>query len=570
MRFLIYIFFIVQLPVYSQTYIVDNPGDIDDSSAYVFGDGTNTLRKCVRLCNLDPGPNKITFDISDTTIFLTVELQVVDSSTTIDGEDNNITIRPASSFPSTDRSVVWIRRPRSVLKNLALDCRFAFNIDTLRWGVWFEQAGADYTPRSKVENCEIGYAQGAGVVFESTQDTVINCWIHDYGIIGILPMGGTDNYVLDCKIGTNKSGNAIQSLPGSFAAYGIDVTFENNVLAGTDTFVVLLAGNNAFIGNKVGVGQNGITTLGISGNGVIVTASGNTIGDGTIAGANVISGNGGSGIVLDSAFDNTITMNCIGTDKGGTRSIPNGNHGIEIRNQSSRNAIKQNKIANNLVDGINISGPQVDSNTFVQNLIFDNGNSGINIAGGAQVNVNPPTITKVTEFKVLGTASQNAYVQVFADDAFQGGYFVGDVTADALGNWSMPYDPYAFPYELEYVLATQDSANSTSAFGNRLFVDANSFNPPEITSYNGISPNGDGVNDVFYIENIRFHDDNRVQIYNRWGDKVADIENYDNVVNVWRGENQFLGNEPLPDGTYFYVVLLETEERLSGYVELKR
>ena len=94
----------------------------------------------------------------------------------------------------------------------------------------------------------------------------------------------------------------------------------------------------------------------------------------------------------------------------------------------------------------------------------------------------------------------------------------------------------------------------------------------EIIPYNGISPNGDGKNDYFKIENIQFIEpENRVTIFNRWGDKVFDIENYNNDLKRFEGK-QTNGKE-LPSGVYFYrVIYLGSNQRdeLTGYITIKR
>jgi len=81
------------------------------------------------------------------------------------------------------------------------------------------------------------------------------------------------------------------------------------------------------------------------------------------------------------------------------------------------------------------------------------------------------------------------------------------------------------------------------------------------------SPNGDGVNDTWIIKSIEGYPENIVYIYNRWGDVVAKIENYDNQQNVWNGENQ-LTNNIVATGTYFYVVEAGGEKRLSGWAQV--
>ena len=49
----------------------------------------------------------------------------------------------------------------------------------------------------------------------------------------------------------------------------------------------------------------------------------------------------------------------------------------------------------------------------------------------------------------------------------------------------------------------------------------------------GISPDGDGKNDVLIIPGIKAQKNNRIAIYNRWGSLVYEKENYQND---WGGE----------------------------------
>ena len=73
---------------------------------------------------------------------------------------------------------------------------------------------------------------------------------------------------------------------------------------------------------------------------------------------------------------------------------------------------------------------------------------------------------------------------------------------------------------------------------------------------NALTPNGDGNNDVFYIHNIWLYPKNHLLIFNRWGNKVAEIDGYNND---WEGKN---GSEKLPEATYYYV--LELGEDING------
>ncbi len=91
----------------------------------------------------------------------------------------------------------------------------------------------------------------------------------------------------------------------------------------------------------------------------------------------------------------------------------------------------------------------------------------------------------------------------------------------------------------------------------------------KIEIYNAVSANGDDKNPYFKIENIEaLEPQNTVRIYNRWGSKVFEVENYVEA-NAFRGLNQN-GNE-LPSGTYFYkIIFTSTGKTQQGYLVLKR
>ena len=94
----------------------------------------------------------------------------------------------------------------------------------------------------------------------------------------------------------------------------------------------------------------------------------------------------------------------------------------------------------------------------------------------------------------------------------------------------------------------------------------------DINVFNGISPNGDGSNDTWIIEYIDLFPDtqkNRVTLYNRWGDNVWEISDYNNTSAVFTGLNKN-GNE-LTTGTYFYKIeFTGGRESITGYLSVKR
>jgi gliding motility-associated-like protein len=69
------------------------------------------------------------------------------------------------------------------------------------------------------------------------------------------------------------------------------------------------------------------------------------------------------------------------------------------------------------------------------------------------------------------------------------------------------------------------------------------------------------------INLIEANPDNSVQIFNRWGSLVWEATGYDNTNIVWAGNSN--AGDPLPDGTYYYVVTA-SEENNTGFVEITR
>ena len=94
----------------------------------------------------------------------------------------------------------------------------------------------------------------------------------------------------------------------------------------------------------------------------------------------------------------------------------------------------------------------------------------------------------------------------------------------------------------------------------------------EITAHNGISPNGDGKNDYFNIANIQsIEPQNKVSIYNRWGDKVFEVANYNSTDPNRRFNGKSDDGKDLPSGVYFYKISFASgTPELSGYLTLKR
>ena len=79
-----------------------------------------------------------------------------------------------------------------------------------------------------------------------------------------------------------------------------------------------------------------------------------------------------------------------------------------------------------------------------------------------------------------------------------------------------------------------------------------------------ITPNGDGLNDLWIIDCIEEFPDNQVKIFNRWGDLINSYNHYDNVQQVWKGTN--FEDKPIPDGTYYYLLTIKDMKPRTGWV----
>jgi len=86
----------------------------------------------------------------------------------------------------------------------------------------------------------------------------------------------------------------------------------------------------------------------------------------------------------------------------------------------------------------------------------------------------------------------------------------------------------------------------------------------ELLVYNGISPNGDGVNDEFTVMGLGQYPEHEITIYNRSGNMLISFTDYQND---WNGE---VDGDQLPAGTYFYTIDLGEGEFESGYIQLSR
>ncbi|QCW98663.1 BspA family leucine-rich repeat surface protein [Aggregatimonas sangjinii] len=150
-----------------------------------------------------------------------------------------------------------------------------------------------------------------------------------------------------------------------------------------------------------------------------------------------------------------------------------------------------------------------------------------------------------------------------------------DIVNDLDVGPSLSYQPDAeLPFETQiYVSITPYNSE-----GDAIQCAEQSFTthiPEDETKY-GFSPDGDGINEYWHIDNIEYYPENTVTIFNRWGDIVFEVQGYDNASNVFTGEaNRMtkMGANTLPAGTYFFNIQVPENhilKKLQGFVVLKR
>ncbi|MEM9824098.1 MAG: gliding motility-associated C-terminal domain-containing protein, partial [Bacteroidota bacterium] len=179
----------------------------------------------------------------------------------------------------------------------------------------------------------------------------------------------------------------------------------------------------------------------------------------------------------------------------------------------------------------------------------------------------PPTVNDDVDTTNIGTP---VVIDIKANDVLFGGLDTAYIltppiygTATLNLDCSLTYnagDEFCERWdELTYVACTPNGCDTATV---RIWIAC-----VDIVIFNAVSPNRDGINDVFYIAGIEDFPDAELLIYNRWGNVVYSTTGYKND---WRGT--WDGDKDLPDGTYYYFLRLNDDEDRSfrGYLELYR
>lgn len=166
-----------------------------------------------------------------------------------------------------------------------------------------------------------------------------------------------------------------------------------------------------------------------------------------------------------------------------------------------------------------------------------------NLAEGGEIN-----FINITDTTVFGPNDIITWTWNYGDG--------GDESHGTNGNHT--YDQWG-----EYVvtLSVETNQGCASTVTHTVYIEA------DLEFPNVMTPNGDGKNDVFAIENMNPILPNRLCIYNRWGKKVYDKENYQAYIKdgqLYNGEQGFNADN-LSDGVYYYTFHYEGYTRGVDY-----
>ncbi|UCE18230.1 MAG: right-handed parallel beta-helix repeat-containing protein [Gemmatimonadota bacterium] len=280
--------------------------------------------------------------------------------------------------------------PNNVIKLNLKDGIYISGSNSIDNTIHYNYIGTDETGSSKEGN----NGNGIHITGGASQCKINNNVVSGNKGNGIYIDGDSENdthgnSINDNKIGTNKDGN--DSIPNEKSGIYIsnshsnrissvdDANFPGNIISGNKEYGVLIDGIistfnqifNAYIGAMV----DGTGNLGNEKGGIRLTESpGNIIGiavaPGSIGG-NLISGNGGNGIVIEEYSDgNSINGNLIGVNRDGTDILKNEKDGILLIN--TRENVIGELPGNNVISGNGENGIYIIGNESRQNIIGGN------------------------------------------------------------------------------------------------------------------------------------------------------------------------------------------------------
>jgi parallel beta-helix repeat protein len=272
-------------------------------------------------------------------------------------------------------------------------------------------------------NTFTGNAQGITLEQGSTGNVVSSNVISGNQLYGIYLFGGSD--------GNTIVGNTIMHS----GRHGIYIKTGQNTVAQNTISYNGSWDNDVRTGSGIAFLQETVATaiqdLRIPGTISSLTADPDLIGPAALAGPvtgnvvrqNTVTHNLDDGIELKSAIGTLVEDNVVEANLA---------NGIYLASGTSRSLIQRNTVRSNWGYGLKANGADVTGNRWTENLVYDNGLGGMVTTSDANNGIRPPTLVQQGQ-SISGTTRPGAVVEIYSDTDYQGLYFEGRTTADALG-----------------------------------------------------------------------------------------------------------------------------------------
>jgi Bacterial Ig-like domain (group 3)/Right handed beta helix region len=371
--------------------------------------GAGSMRQAILDADGATGANTIAFDIPGAgvqTIAPLSALPTITAPVTIDGytqPDSSPGTLPPGEAPDAVLSIelsgalagtdgvngLEIAGGNSTVRGLVIDDFSGDGIDLTTEGgdlIEGDYIGTDPTGSIAEPNLQgISIVSGTGNTIGGTTAGSRNLISGNLGYgAGVYNFAAEDTLIEGNLIGTDargvkplgNNGTGLE-LQGSLVILGGTIEGAGNVISGNGGDGVLAVTGDLIERNYIGTDASGFQRLGNGGDGIDLAGPNNTVGGTNALTANVISGNAGSGVRIGNASDNLIEGNYIGPGAPSTEpiNVGNGGDGVTILSDSPEDQGSDNNTIGGTADGAG-------------NEIAFNGGNGVTIA-----NSGPGTVT---------------------------------------------------------------------------------------------------------------------------------------------------------------------------------
>ena len=251
-----------------------------------------------------------------------------------------------------------------------------------------------------------GIAGEFGIYMTQNEDVVIAGNYVGVGADGLTPLGNV--------------ADGITLLDSPRTLVGGSVEEAQNVITDNGRYGIALrrSSDSRISGNFIGIAADGVTATGNSTTGVFIADSANVVvGGSSETSRNVISGNGGSAILISGATstNTAIQGNYIGTDATGSQNIGNGGWNVVIQGAPNNliggtTPAAGNVIAGGTGYGVLIHGTAATGNTVQNNLVGTNAAGTVGFSNGMGLSIQDAGGNTVEGNTISGNRDRGVYL----------------------------------------------------------------------------------------------------------------------------------------------------------------